>query len=112
MGVFHDQPVGDHGAATDVAQQRVVVLVVDAEVGSGLHDLRQIVSDELQVARDVGAVPEKIVEELNVAGGADVVEDEIAKAVQHVCLVFLDEQIGDPGQQPDECQSGGDRQGK
>jgi hypothetical protein len=61
--VDHRQPVRDHCPAADVAEERIIVLLVGAEVRAGLLYLVQVPADKPHVVDDRGAVAEQEIEQ-------------------------------------------------
>ena len=117
VGVEDRQPVGDHRAAADGDQVRVLVPHLRTEVGAGLLDVREVVADGPQVVDDVRAVAAQPLEELEVGQPGDGPVRRVVRAVQRIDLVGPDHQVQQPGDQrhghgSDDDHGGEEREGE
>ena len=90
--VDHRQPVGDHRAAADVAEERIVVALVGAHVRAGLLDLVQVPADVAHVVDDERRVAEQHAEEFRVADAQDDALHQVVEAERRIGHAGLQEQ--------------------
>ena len=81
------------------------MLHLGAEVGTGLHDRGELVSEGQQIVDDVRAVTEELVEELPVGDPPDGPVQDVPDSVQRVDVIRFDRAVQQPGDRHDEDQA-------